>query len=99
MSKEAEILTCISCHDKHLCEKSRKSRGLCIAGVSVLQKVTLKVISNSYLVRSFLRQLEPGCYGNFSETSVTLFLYGVQFIYGINLPFEIKHQSHTLLPW
>ena len=42
MSKEAEILRrCISCHDKHMCQKSRKSRGLRISGVSVLQKVTL----------------------------------------------------------
>ena len=43
MSKEAEILrTCTSCHDTHLCQKSSKSRGSCIPGVSVLQKVTLK---------------------------------------------------------
>ena len=48
MSKEAEILrNCISCHGKHICQKSRKSMGgggggVCISGVSVLQKVTLK---------------------------------------------------------
>ena len=43
MSKEGEMLRkCISCHDKHMCQKSRKSRGSCISGVSVLQKVTLK---------------------------------------------------------
>ena len=43
MSKEAEILRkCVSCHDEHMCQKSRKSRGSCILGVPVLQKVTLK---------------------------------------------------------
>ena len=43
MSKEAEILRkCVSCHDEHMCQKSRKSRGSCISGVSVLQKVALK---------------------------------------------------------
>ena len=43
MSKEAEILTTyISYHDTHLCHKSSRSRGSCISGVSVLQKVTLK---------------------------------------------------------
>ena len=43
MSKEAEILTtCISSHDTHLYQKSSKSRGSCISGVSVLQKVTLR---------------------------------------------------------
>ena len=42
MSKEAEILRkCIFCHDKHMCQKSRKLREPCISGVSVLQKVTL----------------------------------------------------------
>ena len=44
MSKEAEILmTGISCHDTHLCQKSSKSRGSCISGVSVLQEMTLKL--------------------------------------------------------
>ena len=48
MSKEADILRkCVSCHDEHVCQKSRKSRGSCISGVSVLQKVTLN--SFSYL--------------------------------------------------
>ena len=46
MTKKAEILRkCISCHDKHMCQKSRKSRGggggSCISGLSVLQKVTI----------------------------------------------------------
>ena len=42
MIKEAEILRkCVSCRDKHMCQKSRKSRGSCISSVSVLQKVTL----------------------------------------------------------
>ena len=42
MSKEAEILRkWVSCDDEHMCQKSRKSRGSCISGVSVLQKVTL----------------------------------------------------------
>ena len=28
MSKEAEILRkCVSCHDEHMCQQSRKSRG------------------------------------------------------------------------
>ena len=28
MSKEAEILrNCVSCHDEHMCQKSRKSMG------------------------------------------------------------------------
>ena len=39
MSEEAEISRkCISCHNKYMCQKSR---GSCISGVSVLQKVTL----------------------------------------------------------
>ena len=43
MSKEAEILRkCVSCHDRRMCQKSRKSRGSCISGVSVLQKVALE---------------------------------------------------------
>ena len=46
MSKEDEILRkCVSCHDVHMCQQSRKSRGSCISGVSVLQKVTLKTIT------------------------------------------------------
>ena len=37
------------CHDEHMCQKSRKSRGSCISGVSVLQKVTLEHLSiNNY---------------------------------------------------
>ena len=43
MSKKAEILReCISCHDKHMCQKIKEIEGSCISGVSVLQKVTLK---------------------------------------------------------
>ena len=42
MSEEAEISRkCISCHNKYMCQKLRKSGGPCISGVSVLQKVTL----------------------------------------------------------
>ena len=47
MSKEAEILRkCVFCHDEHMCQKSRKSKGSCISAVSVLQKVTLNGIEN-----------------------------------------------------
>ena len=47
MSKEAEILwKCVSCHSEYMCQKSRKSRGSCTSGVSVLQKVTLEVNSD-----------------------------------------------------
>ena len=54
MNKEAEILRkCVSCHDEHMCQKSRKSRGSCISGVSVLQKVTLKCLKPLYTRRSF----------------------------------------------
>ena len=46
MSKEAEILRkYISSHVKHMCQKSRKSRGSCTSGV--LQKVTLKDFSKA----------------------------------------------------
>ena len=38
-----KLRTCISCHDTHMCQESSKSRGSCISGVSVLQKVTLNV--------------------------------------------------------
>ena len=45
MSKEAEILRkCVSCHDEHICQKSRKSGESCISGASVLQKVTVKEV-------------------------------------------------------
>ena len=51
MSKEAEILkTGISCHDT-LLPKIRQIKGSCISGVSVLQKLTLKLsdYGQSYL--------------------------------------------------
>ena len=45
MRKVAEILRkSVSCHDKHMCQKLRKSRGSCISSVPVLQKVTLNTI-------------------------------------------------------
>ena len=42
MSKEAEILRkCVSCHDEHMCQKSRKSRGVMYLRCVSLKKVTL----------------------------------------------------------
>ena len=52
MSKEAEILkTGISCHDTHFAKNQANQGGSCISGVSVLQKLTLKLsdYGQSYL--------------------------------------------------
>ena len=49
MSKEAEISRkCISCHNKYMCQKLRKSRGVMYLRCVSLKKVTLDTWSVSF---------------------------------------------------
>ena len=61
MSKEAEILkTGISCHDTHFAKNQANQGGSCISGVSVLQKLTLKLsdYGQSYLFNWISQRIE-----------------------------------------